>query len=277
MCGRVDLHTPPSQLARLLEVTLAQGVDPDGAPSWNVPPTQRLYAVTEVRPLTDEGAPAEGSRRVLDQFRWGLVPHWATDVRMGNKLINARAESVAKTPAYRSAFATHRCLIAVDGFYEWQVPDRHHPQKKVPYYFHRADGRPLTFAGLYETWWDKSRSAEPDPETRLRTCTIITTEAGPDMVAVHNRMPVILEHETYDSWLDRRNHDTDALRRLLLPAAAGTLLHYPISTEVNSPRHDGPQLLAPVPATDGRATDGPAPGEATTAEPAAPGTLPGLW
>jgi putative SOS response-associated peptidase YedK len=245
MCGRVDLHTPPAQLARLLDVTLAQGVDPEGTPSWNVPPTRRLYAVTEVRPLTDDGERSEGTVRLLDQFRWGLVPHWAKDVRTGNKMINARAETVAKTPAYRSAFATHRCLIVVDGFYEWHRPDATDPKTKtrIPYYFHRADGRPLTFAGLFETWWDKSRSPEPDPETLLRTCTIITTEAGPDMVAVHNRMPVILEEDVYDPWLDRRDRDTDALRGLLLPAPAGTLLKYPVSTEVNSPRHDGPGLL----------------------------------
>jgi putative SOS response-associated peptidase YedK len=244
MCGRVDLHTPPSQLARLLEVQLAQGVDPEGAPSWNVPPTHRLYAVTEVHPLTDDGSRSEDTVRLLDQFRWGLVPHWAKDVRMGNKMINARAETVAKTPAYRSAFAAHRCLIVVDGFYEWQVPDPSGPKKKVPYYFHRADGRLVTFAGLYETWWDKSRSPEPDPETLLRTCTIITTEAGPDMVEVHNRMPVILDGDVIDTWLDPRPSDTDSLRALLLPAPAGTLARHPISTEVNSPRHDGPQLLS---------------------------------
>jgi putative SOS response-associated peptidase YedK len=244
MCGRVDLHTPPSQLARLLEVQLAQGVEPEGAPSWNVPPTHRLYAVTEVRPLTDDGTRSEDTVRLLDQFRWGLVPHWAKDVRMGNKMINARAETVAKTPAYRSAFAAHRCLIVVDGFYEWQVPDPTEPKKKVPFYFHRADGRPVTFAGLYETWWDKSRSPGPDPETLLRTCTIITTEAGPDMVEVHNRMPVILDTDVIDTWLDPRLSDTDSLRSLLLPAPGGTLDRHPVSTEVNSPRHDGPQLLA---------------------------------
>jgi putative SOS response-associated peptidase YedK len=244
MCGRVDLHTPPAQLARLLEVTLAQGVDPEGTPSWNVPPTRALYAVTESRPVTDDGERADDTVRVLDQFRWGLVPHWAKDVRTGNKMINARAETVATTPAYRSAFAAHRCLVVVDGFYEWQVPDRSEPKKKVPYYFHRADGRPLTFAGLYETWWDKSRSESPDPETLLRTCTIITTTAGPDMVEVHNRMPVILDGDVIDPWLDPRYHDTNDLRRLLLPAPGGTLLRHPVSTEVNSPRHDGPQLLA---------------------------------
>jgi len=243
MCGRVDLHTPPAQLARLLDVALAQGVDPEGKPSWNVPPTQRLYAVTESRPLTDDGRRSEDYVRLLDQFRWGLVPHWAKDVRMGNKMINARAETVATTAAYRSAFATHRCLIVVDGFYEWQVPDPTEPKKKVPFYFHRADGRPITFAGLYETWWDKTRSPDPDPKTLLRTCTIITTAAGPDMVEVHNRMPVILEDTVYGGWLDPARHDSDGLRRLLLPAPAGTLLRYPVSTEVNSPRHDGPELL----------------------------------
>ncbi len=243
MCGRVDLHTPPAQLARLLEVALAQGVDPDGAPSWNVPPTRRLYAVTEVHPLTDDGTRAEGTVRLLDQFRWGLVPHWAKDVRMGNKMINARAETVATTPAYRSAFAAHRCLIVVDGFYEWHAADPTEPKKKVPYYFHRTDGRPITFAGLYETWWDKSRSPDPDPETLLRTCTIITTEAGPDMVEIHNRMPVILETDLYADWLDPDSRDTGSLHDLLRPAPAGTLLRHPVSTEVNSPRHDGPQLL----------------------------------
>jgi putative SOS response-associated peptidase YedK len=243
MCGRVDLHTPPAQLARLLDVALAQGVDPEGEPSWNVTPTRRLYAVTEVRPLTDDGERSEDTKRLLDQFRWGLVPHWAKDVRIGNKMINARAEPLAKAPAYRSAFAAHRCLIVVDGFYEWRVPDLSEPKKKVPYYFHRTDGRPLTFAGLYETWWDKSRSPDPDPETLLRTCTIITTAAGPDMVEVHNRMPVILDTDVFDPWLDRRQHDTDSLSRLLRPAPGGTLEKHPVSTEVNSPRHDGPQLL----------------------------------
>jgi len=243
MCGRIDLHTPPAQLARLLEVQLAQGVDPEGAPSWNVPPTRRLYALTESHPLTDDGERGRDTLRVLDQFRWGLVPRWAKDVRMGNKMINARAETVAKTPAYRSAFAAHRCLIVVDGFYEWQVPDPSEPKKKVPYYFHRADGRPITFAGLYETWWDKTRSPDPDPETLLRTCTIITTEAGPDMVEVHNRMPVILDGGVIDTWLDPDGRDTAALHRLLRPAPSGTLMRHAVSTEVNSPRHDGPQLL----------------------------------
>jgi putative SOS response-associated peptidase YedK len=151
---------------------------------------------------------------------------------------------VATAPAYRSAFLAHRCLVVVDGFYEWRVPDPTEPKRKVPYYFRRADGRPLTFAGLYETWWDKSRSTDPDPETLLRTCTIITTDAGADMVEVHNRMPVILDDDAFDAWLDPGGRDRDALRALLVPAPGGTLVRHPVSTEVNSPRHDGPQLLA---------------------------------
>lgn len=246
MCGRVDLHTPPAQLARLLHVQLAHGVDPEGTPSWNVAPTRRLYAVTEVRPLTDDAQGGGELRRVLDQFRWGLVPHWAKDVRMGNRMINARAETVATAPAFRSAFAAHRCLVVVDGFYEWQVPDPAQPKRKVPYYFCRADGRPITFAGLYETWWDKTRSLEPDPETLLRTCTIITTDAGPDMVDVHDRMPVVIDDRDADQWLRPGRGDADALRRLLLPAPGGTLVRHRIGTEVNSPRNDGPQLLAEV-------------------------------
>ena len=99
----------------------------------------------------------------MDVLRWGLVPHWAKDPKSGYKMINARAETVTKKPAYRSAFAKHRCLIVVDGFFEWQVPDPESPKRKVPFYFRRADGQPLTFAGLYETWWDKSRSRNPIP------------------------------------------------------------------------------------------------------------------
>src|ERR1700688_3852582 len=219
MCGRVDIHTPPSQLARLLEVQLAAGVDPDGRPSWNGAPGRGIPAITERRPLTQSGEKSENPERVLDVLRWGLVPHWAKDPRTGYKMINARAETVKKKPAYRSAFANHRCLVVVDGFFEWQVPDPESPKRKVPFYFRRADGQPLTFAGLYETWWDKSRSEEPDPETMLRTCTIITTNAGADMVDVHDRMPVIIERPDCDAWLDPDQHDTEVLSKLLLPAA----------------------------------------------------------
>jgi putative SOS response-associated peptidase YedK len=261
MCGRVDIHTPPSQLARLLEVALAAGVDPDGRPSWNVPPTRGLPVVTEQKsPGAEEETrgtkapldkkrpvPGEELRRRLDVYRWGLLPHWAKDPRIGYKMINAKAETLTKSAAYHTPFRQRRCLIVVDGFYEWQVPDPERPKNKVPFYFHRADAKPITFAGLYDIWWDKTRSKEPDPETLLRTCTIITTEAGPDMVEVHDRMPVILERSELDAWLDPDQHEPEVLSALLDPAPRGTLLRHPIDRAVNSPRNDGPQLIEPVP------------------------------
>jgi putative SOS response-associated peptidase YedK len=188
---------------------------------------------------------AELQRR-LDIYRWGLLPHWARDTKIGYKMINAKAETLTKSSAYRVPFRQHRCLIVVDGFYEWQLADPDQPKKKVPFYFRRADGEPITFAGLYEIWWDKTRSKEPDPETLLRTCTIITTEAGPDMVEVHHRMPVIIERSDLEAWLDPDQHDPDLLSKFLAPSPAGTLLKHPISRTVNSPKNDGPQLLEPL-------------------------------
>jgi putative SOS response-associated peptidase YedK len=234
MCGRVDIHTPPAQLARALEAQLAAGVDPDGRPSWNVGPTRGVPAL-----VSDDN-----HNRVLDLFRWGLVPHWAKDPKVGYRMINARAETAATKSAYRSPLRTQRCLVVVDGFFEWAInPDE--PKRKTPFYFHRADGQPITFAGLYETWWDKSRSEEPDPETFLQTCVIMTTEAGADMVGVHDRMPVIIEPASMDRWLDPDVQDAEAVKDLLVPSRTGTLLRYSISTEVNNVRNDGPQIILP--------------------------------
>ena len=175
MCGRVDIHTPPAQLARALEAQLAAGIDPDGRPSWNVGPTRAIPAVVN----------AEG-QKVLDLFRWGLVPHWAKNPKVGGyKMINARAETAGSSNAYKGALKARRCLVVVDGFYEWAVANPEEPKtSKVPFYFKRSDGQPITFAGLYEFWWDKSRAkegGEPDPESYMQTCVIVTTEAGPDI------------------------------------------------------------------------------------------------
>ena len=240
MCGRVDIHTPPAQLARALEAQLAAGVDPDGRPSWNVGPTRAVPAIVN----------DAGHARVLDVFRWGLVPHWAKTPKVGYKMINARAETAATSNAYKKALKLRRCLVVADGFYEWAVANPEEPKRKVPFYFRRADGQPITFAGLYETWWDKSRSAEPDPESYLQTCVIMTTDAGPDMAGVHDRMPVIIEPADRDRWLDPEVQDTDVVADLLRPAAAGTLVRHPVTTEVNSTRNDGPQLLEPDPEVD---------------------------
>jgi putative SOS response-associated peptidase YedK len=285
MCGRVDIHTPPSELARLLEAAMTLGVDPDGRPSWNVPPARGVPVIVadtasdriseeagaepekaepgttksgKTKAANSQAANADTSaveadrkavsseelHRRLDIYRWGLLPHWAKDTRVGYKMINAKAETLTKSPAYRTPFRRHRCLIVVDGFYEWRAnPDE--PKKKTPFYFHRTDGQPITFAGLYDTWWDKTRSEHLDPETVLRTCTIVTTSAGPDMIDVHNRMPVIIERSDIDTWLDPDQHDTEALSHFLGPSSKGTLSRYPISRNVNSPRNDGPQIIEP--------------------------------
>jgi putative SOS response-associated peptidase YedK len=252
---------------------MAAGVDPEGRPSWNVPPSRGVPVVVDEKPdehpetdqRTEDGESRDTQRAVkgttrreerelpsseelkrrLDIYRWGLLPHWAKDTRVGYKMINAKAETLTKSSAYRVPFRQRRCLIVVDGFYEWRA-DPSEPKKKVPFYFRRADGSPITFAGLHESWWDKTRSKEPDPETLIRTCTIITTDAGPDMVEVHNRMPVIIEHSDIDAWLDPDQHDPEVLQKYLGPSPGGTLLKHPISKRVNSPRNDGPDLIEPV-------------------------------
>lgn len=240
MCGRVDIHTPPAELARALEAQLAAGVDPEGRPSWNVGPTRAVPAVVST----------EEHQRMLDVFRWGLVPHWAKTPKVGYKMINARAETAATSNAYKNALKQRRCLVVADGFYEWAVPCTDEPKQKVPFYFRRADGTPITFAGLYETWWDKSRSEEPDPDSYLQTCVIMTTEAGPDLHGIHDRMPVIIEPADRDRWLDPDIQDVAAVSDLLKPSPAGTLVRHPVPTEVNNTRNDGPQLLRPDPEVD---------------------------
>jgi putative SOS response-associated peptidase YedK len=237
VCGRIDLHTPPSRLARLLQAELAPGIDPEGTPRFNLPPTEGVLALVAGR---RPGAPG----RVLASFRWGLVPPWAKDPSVGNRMINARAESLATKPAYRDAFADRRCLVIADGFYEWRAPDPDAPRRRVPFYFRRADGAPLAFAGLWERWHDPGR--RPDDGAVLRSCTIVTTEAGPDVAAVHHRMPVVVEAGHYDEWLDPGLHDLGALGTLLAPAPAGTLASHRVDPAVNDVRNDGPELLDAV-------------------------------
>ena len=229
MCGRVALFSPPVRLARLLEAALAAGLDPDDHPSWNVGPQRRLFAVTE----RDEG-------RVLDHYRWGLVPSWSKDPAIGNRLFNARGETVAEKPSFRSAFARRPCVIPVDGFYEW---DHRAGHNKQPNFFTRTDGEPLLFAGLYEFWRDP---AAPEDAAPLATCTIITTTANDDLDEIHDRMPVILEHANVETWLNVHDHESDERVMLLRPAPAGTLSHYGVDAAVGSVKNDGPELIAPT-------------------------------
>jgi len=240
MCGRIALHTPPSRVARQLQATVDPSVSEIPGPSWNVAPSKGLLAVGMTRPPS--AAPDEAAVRTLTHLQWGLVPYWAKDPSIGNRMINARAESVATKPAFRHAFARHRCLIVADGFYEWRrEPDD--PKRRTPFYFRRADGGLLLFAGLWDRWRDRTR---PDDEAAmLRTGTIITTQAGPDLAAVHDRMPVVVEADEVDRWLKGEDGDVDvtAVSALLRPSPAGVLVGHRVDPRVNNPRNDGPDLV----------------------------------
>ncbi len=225
MCGRIALYDEPEQLARLLDA----GLDPELAaqwrPRWNIGPMARILGVAEA---------ADGSR-TLAAYRWGLVPGWAKDPTALRSTFNARAETVASKPAFRAAFKRWRILVPVNLFYEWKAGT-----PKQPYAFKRADGEPIVLAGLREYW----KGADG---TELRTATVITTGAGPDM-PIHDRQPVVLERDAWAHWLDPEVTDREELEPLLLPSVEGTLVHYPVSREVGNVRNDRPDLIEPVPA-----------------------------
>ncbi len=227
MCGRIALFTPPGRIARLLEATLAAGLDPEGKPSWNIGPQRSLFAVTD------------GDALVLDRYRWGLLPSWAKDPSISNRLFNARGETVAEKPSFRSAFAKRPCVIPVDGFYEWDHREGRHKQ---PHFFSRTDGELLLFAGLYEHWRDPALGSEAPS---IATCTVITTTPNDDLEGLHDRMPVVLERDEVETWLDYRNEAPDLRQSLLDPAPDGTLRHYGVGTSVGNVRNDGPELIEP--------------------------------
>jgi putative SOS response-associated peptidase YedK len=226
VCGRFSLYTSPERVARILDAQLALGVESDWRPSWNIPPTRRILGVTQ-----------DGDDRVIRRYKWGLLPSWAKDPSLANHTFNARGETVATKPMFRSAFKHRRLLIPADSFFEWAGTGR----GKQPHLFRRVDGALLTFAGLWETWKDPRSE-----DTEVRNCTIITTEAGPDMEGIHERMPVILEGDTWERWLDVDVDDSDELEGMLHPPPAGTLEHYPVSRTVGSVGNDSPELVERV-------------------------------
>jgi putative SOS response-associated peptidase YedK len=197
-------------------------------------------------PSAPEPGPLEhGGVRELRVVRWGLVPFWAKDISIGSRLINARAETVATKPAFRRAFARHRCLLPADGFYEWEKSGDSKKSAKQPYYIRREDGGVLAFAGLYELWRDKDRP-DDDPDSWLWTATIITTRAEDEVGRIHDRMPMVIEPDRWADWLDPTATSAEALHGLMTPAASVHLTTYPVSTEVNSVRHNGPGLIEPM-------------------------------
>jgi len=288
MCGRYASARKRVELLEEFSVQSDRAGDPL-APDYNVAPTKPVYAVV-TRESGDQDGPegrdvparqqaggtsSQQSERQLRVVRWGLVPFWAKDVKIGSRLINARAETVAEKPAFRRAFAQRRCLLPADGYYEWQ---QQNSGPKQPIYITRADRRPLAFAGLYELWRDPSVPPD-DAESWLWTSTVITTSAPDDLGHIHDRMPMVIGQASWSDWLDPANHEISDLRSLLAPAAVSGLTTYPVSTAVNSVRNNGPQLIEPLepgdsglaaPLATGRAT---APGDGAGPRDAGDGAL----
>ena len=246
MCGRYA--SARSRIELLDEFTVQRArVDEPLKPDYNVAPTKPVYAVMTRKPRSDtaksdksedEAAP----RRELRVVRWGLVPSWAKDLSIGSRMINARAETVNEKPAFRKAFASRRCLLPADGYYEWQPPAAGTKGPKQPYFICRPDHGVLAFAGIYELWRDRSIAAD-DPAAWLWTAAVITTTAPDELGEIHDRMPMVIDRASWADWLDPANTDTADVRALLAPAASSGLISYPVSVAVNSVRNNGPELV----------------------------------
>ncbi|MES2209528.1 MAG: SOS response-associated peptidase [Chloroflexota bacterium] len=226
MCGRFTQERPTSELA---EIFAAEDLEAAPGGRFNVAPTDDASVVVE-----------RDDRRAIKAYRWGLIPHWADDPKVGNRMFNARAETIATSPAFRDAFRKRRCLIPVDSFFEW----RREGTVRQPFRIVRTDGRPLALAGLWSGWRD------PETDQVRRTFTIVTTTPNALMRPIHDRMPVIVGPESWDRWLDPGLPDPGELHGLLVPAPDDGLEVYPVSRAVNNVRNDGPELIDPLPIAD---------------------------
>lgn len=218
MCGRFTLRTPAKDLLEVFQLLRT----PELVPRYNIAPTQPVAVVRQVE-----------RRRELSMMRWGLVPSWSKDPKAGPPLINARADTVATKPSFRSAFKSRRCLIPADGFLEWQKTGE---KTKQPFYIRLAKDHPFAFAGLWEHW-------EGPDSSVVDSCTIITTDANETLRPIHDRMPVILQDDEYDRWLDPKCDDPS---KLLKSYPAEEMTAFPVSTLVNSPRNESAACIDPV-------------------------------
>ena len=225
MCGRFVAASTPDDIAAYFDAA-----PPDALiePSWNVAPTDDVYAVT-----------VEGDARRVAGYHWGLVPAWADSPKVGARMINARSETLAAKSAFRTAFQKRRCIVPADGFYEWRRTDAVPRRGRRPQYIRRADGEPMAFAGLRALW--KSPSGD-----WLRSSTIVTTEANEAIAPLHDRMPVILPRSAWEEWLDPAEDDLAALGRLLVPAPPSLVTLYEVNSDVNNVRNQGPHLIDPA-------------------------------
>ena len=228
MCGRFVSTSTSLSIADFFSLDAVEEQLLEAGPRYNVAPTALVRVVLE-----------RGESRVLTACRWGLVPSWAKDESIGVRMINARSETVATKPSFRSAFAKRRCIIPVDGFYEWV--NLKESKTKQPYFIYSSAEEPLAFAGLWEEW--RGDHVEGAEDSVLRTCTIITTQTNQKISALHDRMPVILPRESWDHWLSPQEQQRESLEELLVPAEEDVLEYFAVSTEVNNARNQGEQLI----------------------------------
>lgn len=221
MCGRFANAIPSSILTEYFSLS----EEPAIPPRWNIAPTQIVPIIK-----LDEG----GGRK-LNMARWGLVPHWAKDLAIGNRLINARSETVHEKPAFRQAIRSHRCLVPASGFFEWVKTTK----ARVPYYISMKDGVPMAFAGIWDVWNESDGKA-------VETFSILTTSANSLVMPIHDRMPVMFQSPDFDLWLDRSMNDPEKLRPLYQPCPSQALQSWQVSTLVNSPAHETEDCLLPV-------------------------------
>lgn len=225
MCGRYSLTTTRVDLARELALPLA-AIPEDLLPRWNIAPTQGVAALYR----------EDGLR--FDLMQWGLVPEWAKDPSIGNRLINARSETLDEKPSFRDSFRDRRCLVVADGFYEWKASSSGRGPK-TPFFIRLKNGGVFTFAGLYARWHRRDRSD-------LVTCAIVTCEPNELLAEVHDRMPVILPEANRDAWIDPGHREPESLRALLRAFPAEQMEMYPVSRHVNSTTHDDPACVERV-------------------------------
>lgn len=226
MCGRIDVHTPAAEIARLFDA--APGFDAAGVkPGWNIAPARSILAVIN----------ADGARELVG-LDWGFLARWARDAG-GPKPINARAETVFARPMFQDAARRRRCLIPVDGFYEW----KREGARKLPYYFRLADGKPFALGGIWENWSSGNRDGQRDT---LHTCAILTTAANELMAPIHDRMPLVIRPSDHARWLAGESGG-EGFARLLQPFDASPMVRWRVGERVNHAANDGAELLRPVP------------------------------
>lgn len=221
MCGRFTSLLSPELLATIFDVPPPPAVEP----RYNIAPSQQVWVVR-----------SDGDRNRLDHMKWGLIPSWAKDPRIGSHTINARCETVSEKPAFRHAIKYNRCIVPANGFYDWL----HIGNKKQPYYFHMADSGPMGFAGLWEQW------QPPGEEEFLETFSILTTAANELVAPIKDRIPVILRPDDCGLWLNKNLHDPEQLRHLYRPFPSDLLTMHQVPNLVNSPKFDSPACIAPV-------------------------------